>query len=410
MLMFDDCSDSSSVVSWLSDHPEDPKDYDSSLDSNWDTRHCLGPIEPSTVLMVSPSRSPPKSPVEERRRNAMASRPSVTAAPRDTIYEDTNQENAETRKASRDAAAHADLEDLQSGHGLLPASIRQATKQHLLPDRDRYYDNEIDDAGKASAHNAMRAWYDVLEASLAAGRCKMMDAPEALWNADVNYPLLRIALRGHWKSQEVWYNDLTTARISDKDLLPKVPGTNPKSKMVDLGIVIEPYYAGPLWKKIARRCELWPYGSVNQTDAPHVSHTPIAISGEVKRAAGDEMESVVQLETWVTAHFLYLLSLLKLRNSTAKPPALPLLQIIGSRWRLVIAEMKVEEDEIIMHSSVELGSTNSILGTYKIIASIRRLARWVSEQYRPWWMNNILGFDERIGTSADDASRADGPT
>lgn len=284
-----------------------------------------------------------------------------------------------------------ELDELQTQQGLLPPSIRDRARHHLVRDRSLYYREESASIEGESAAGQVRDWEDILDIRDAAGECAMEDAPESSWNMDVNFPLLRTALRGHWKAQEIWYKDLTTSRIYDKDLLPKVPGVNPKSKMVDLGIVVKPRRLGPLWNKVAGKCSNLPYNTVNQTDATHVCQSPIAISGEVKRAGGDEIESLVQLGTWVTAHYNHLQILLKSAKSAAKLPALPLLQIIGDRWRLIIAEMKPEDGQIILHSNIELGSTNNILGIYQIIASIRLLAKWMSEQYRPWWVRSILG-------------------
>ncbi|KAL8739992.1 MAG: hypothetical protein Q9184_008545 [Pyrenodesmia sp. 2 TL-2023] len=137
------------------------------------------------------------------------------------------------------------------------------------------------------------------------------------------------------------------------------------------------------------------YQTINQTDATHLAEEIIAISAEVKKDGSGETESLVQLITWVTAHFSHLQLLLNSAGSKAKLPTLPLLQIIGRQWNLIFAERRVETGEILLHTSVELGSSNSILGIYQILASIRRLARWTSETYRPWWTLHVLGFDKK---------------
>lgn len=239
-----------------------------------------------------------------------------------------------------------------------------------------------------------REWQDVLDIQEAAQDCTLKDATEAAWIMDVCAPILRVALRGKWKEREVWYEDLTTARIFDKELLPKVAGVPEKSKMVDLGIVIKPRRWGPLSKRIVATGSTFPFQTVNQTDAPHVSQTPIAISAEVKRPDGSETVSWIQLVTWITAHYNHLQLLLTEGGSTSKPPALPLLQIRGHQWMLMIAE-RSEDNKIILHSGIELGSSGNLLGIYQIIASIRRLAQWILGDYRPWWTREILKFDEK---------------
>ncbi|KAI4241581.1 MAG: hypothetical protein L6R42_011227 [Xanthoria sp. 1 TBL-2021] len=170
--------------------------------------------------------------------------------------------------------------------------------------------------------------------------------------------------------------------------------------MVDFGIVIQPQTRSTLWKEIVEVCKSQAYHTINQTDAPHLCRTPIAISMEVKRAGGSEDEALVQLETWVTAHYNNLKVLLGSSGQEVDLPILPLVQTQGHEWRLIIAEMKSEENLIILHRGIKLGSTDNVLGIYQIMASINRLAQWVSGDYRTWWTRTVLGYDERNDTAA----------
>ncbi|KAL8787746.1 MAG: hypothetical protein Q9213_002066 [Squamulea squamosa] len=290
---------------------------------------------------------------------------------------------------------YRDLHRLQSQHGLLPQSIRDSAGKELEFDEDFYYRAHTGPADTKDASDDTRIWQDILDIRDAARDCYMDDSPESTWNMDVNAPIFRVALRGHWKSQGIWYKDLTAARIFDRDLLPKVPGYSAKSKMVDFGIVIKPRELSPLWTKIVEKCKTQPYQTINQTDAPHLCKSPIAASMEVKRTGGNVDEALVQLETWVTAQYNHLKLLLSSVGSAAELPILPLLQTQGDEWRLIIAEMNSEGNRIILHCHIRLGSTDNILGIYQIIASIQRLAKWISEEYRHWWTSAILAYDER---------------
>ncbi|KAL8748567.1 MAG: hypothetical protein Q9184_007212, partial [Pyrenodesmia sp. 2 TL-2023] len=175
---------------------------------------------------------------------------------------------------------YADLEDLQSRMGLLPVSIRHTAKHQFQIDRDHYYSSATRPRSEgALIAEDVRTWVDALDIRDAAGECLRKGAPEALWNMNVNSPLLRVALRGSWRDQ-VWWNDLGSARIYDKDLLPKIPGSNPKSKMVDLGIVIQLHQLGPLYKAVAAKRAQMAYQTINQTDATHLAEEIIAISAE----------------------------------------------------------------------------------------------------------------------------------
>ncbi|KAL8759705.1 MAG: hypothetical protein Q9199_000577 [Rusavskia elegans] len=287
-----------------------------------------------------------------------------------------------------------DLRRLQTQRGLLPLSIRNDARGVLEFDDEMYYSEQPEPAETLHGLNHKEVWKTVLFIRDAAQESFDEDSPESSWNMTVHAPILQTALRGHWKSQEVWYKDLTTARVYDKDLLPKVQGTSVKSKMVDFGIVIQPRRRSTLWKEIVEVCKSQAYHTINQTDAPHLCRTPVAISMEVKRAGGSEDEALVQLETWVTAHYNNLKVLLGSSGQEADLPILPLVQTQGHEWRLIIAEMKSEENLIILHRGIKLGSTDNILGIYQIIASIDRLAQWVSGDYRTWWTRTVLGYDE----------------
>lgn len=293
-----------------------------------------------------------------------------------------------------------DLRRLQTQRGLLPLSIHNDARGELEFDDEMYYSEQPEPAETLHGLNHKEVWKTVLFIRDAAQESFDEDSPESTWNMTVHAPILQTALRGHWKSQEIWYKDLTTARVCDQDLLPKVQGASVKSKMVDFGVVIQPQARSTLWKDIVEVCKSQAYHTINQIDAPHLCRTPIAISMEVKRAGGSEDEALVQLETWVTAHYNNLKVLLRSSGQEVDLPILPLLQTQGHEWRLIIAEMKSKESLIILHRGIKLGSTDSILGIYQIIASIDRLAQWVSSDYRTWWTRTVLGYNERSHATA----------
>ncbi|KAL9118420.1 MAG: hypothetical protein Q9187_005033 [Circinaria calcarea] len=283
---------------------------------------------------------------------------------------------------------------------VLPSAIRSIIKDTVEDlDEDMYYNISNDDTEDSNIHHAR--WQRILRVLSAARECKDGDYPESAWNSEVHSRVLRIALESSG-SIEVWYKDLTSARISEKRLLPKIPGFNPKSKMVDYGIVIQPAVNSILEASIRRLCREQQLDSVNQTDPNHVRFTPIAVSMETKRAAIEEDQAILQLNTWVSAHFAKLDSLVGSYASNEKAkaeikakatmPILPLVKIQGHDWKLLIAEKQT--DLILIHGELAIGSTQSHLGVYQILAALQRLAQWVNDEYRPWWMREILGKKE----------------
>ena len=283
---------------------------------------------------------------------------------------------------------------------VLPSAIRSIIKNTVKTlDKDMFYNIGRYDTEDQQTHHAR--WQRILRVLDAARECKDGDYPESAWNSEVHSRVLRIALEGR-ESTQVWYKDLRSARVSERSLLPNIPGFGPKSKMVDYGIVIQPTVDSILEANIERFCSELQIDSVNQTNPNHVRFTPIAISIETKRAAIEEDQAMLQLNTWVSAHFAKLDSLVGsyAPNEKAKAevkakaimPILPLVKIQGHDWKLLIAEKKA--DLILIHGELAIGCTDSHLGVYTLLAALRRLAEWVNDEYRPWWIREILCREE----------------
>ncbi|KAL8653684.1 MAG: hypothetical protein Q9210_001953 [Variospora velana] len=291
-----------------------------------------------------------------------------------------------------------DLRALQKRKGLLDISIREIAKDKLgIDEEDALYKTPENTVTPEESFRHLRTWYNVLEIESAAEECEVEDDAEASWNTEVHSRILREALRGHWRSKNIWYKDITTARIFDKELLPKVPGLSAKNKLVDFAIIVRPQVLSVLDGAIKRKCASMPPKTINQTDASYVRNKPIAISMEVKRPAGNEDIAVVELQTWVTAHYKMLKVLLDSNNAlgTFDLPILPLVQVQGHTWNLWIAEYKETENQIIIHRKISLGSTDEVVGIYQLIASVQRLAQWVAEEYQAWWIKAVLGVDPK---------------
>ncbi|KAL8936099.1 MAG: hypothetical protein Q9216_005109 [Gyalolechia sp. 2 TL-2023] len=291
-----------------------------------------------------------------------------------------------------------DLEALQKHKGLLEMSIRKFARDKLgNDDEDALYKSEETANTPEQTFDHLQTWNTVVNIEAAAEECEVEDCAEASWNAEVHCKILREALQGHWRSNNIWYRDITTAKIFDKDLLPQVSGLSAKSKLVDFAIMVRPQESSPLEDALERKCDAMASKTINQTDASYIRNKPIAISIEVKRPAGNEDVSVVELQTWVTAHYNMLKILLRPSNAlgTFEMPILPLIQIQGHVWNLWIAECKTARNQIIIHRRICLGSTDKIVGIYQIIASVKRLAQWVAEEYQLWWIKAILGTNPK---------------
>lgn len=230
-------------------------------------------------------------------------------------------------------------------------------------------------------------WHRVVEVNDAALECQEEYVAEAGWNSAVHYPVLKLALRGFWEAQGIRCYDVSSARISDSSLLPSIAAnaTNMQSKKVDYALVIKPDVS--LAARIKRKLNTPPAKlSINHTAAQYISFKPMAISMETKCGAVGEDEAHLQLGTWAHAHFARLLQLVP---KGTKMPMLPLVKIQCHEWKLMIAE-QIEDNKIVIWTQEALGGTQKVSEIYKLVAGIRRLARWIDEVYRVWFVDNVL--------------------
>lgn len=292
-----------------------------------------------------------------------------------------------------------DIRAVQAGDAVVPRSIRALVVSHRLGRylEERHFskassEGNVDYMSCVQQLEEAAEWSRICELQEAALECRKARLFEAAWNAEVHSTVLRLALQGKRRKESgVWYRDITTARITKSYLPPQIAGEDQASggKMVDYAIIIEPPkdMRGCV-RKQARRHGVH---SINHTAQEHICHDPIAISIETKRRAIEEDEAEVQLSNWVSAHFthLRLLSSDYGELSSEPIPALPLVLIQGDVWRLCIAKSEsLHELHIIKYQVI--GNTETILGIYKLLASLRRLARWVRHDYWPWFVRHIL--------------------
>ena len=374
-----DTNTPSSILSWLSDQPNDPTQYENSV-----------PVEGLTGGSESTTSNRSSSPRKARFDMQLA----------EVSIEKTTFGTPGCELPASANNLYKAIRLIELGQRILPSAIRSIIKNTVESlDEDMYYFISSDNTEDSDNHHA--CWQRILRVLSAARECKDGDYPESAWNSEVHSRVLRIALEGP-ESTEVWYKDLTSARISERRLLPMIPGFNPKSKMVDYGIVIQPAFNSSLKASIKGFCRKQQVDSVNQASPNHIRFTPIAVSIVTKRAAIEEDEAILQLNTWVSAHFDKLDSLISSYSPNEKAkaevkakatmPILPLVKIQGHDWKLLIAEKKT--DLILIHGELAIGSTDSHLGVYQILAALRRLAQWVNDEYRPWWIREILGEEE----------------
>jgi hypothetical protein len=272
-----------------------------------------------------------------------------------------------------------DMRDIGQGIGVIPVAVKEQAMKDMEDKEDRLHEwnftsaSPIEQSANIEGSLGQHAiWDRLVEIRNAALYAQNRKLAEPSWNSEVHSRLLNLAFRGHWQSRDIWYCDITTARIHDATLLPtRARGAVMQSKMIDYVLMLDRPPA--LYDEIIDTLREEDRDSINQVKAEGVRYSPIAVSIEVKRASIEEDNAQVQLATWVTAHFG---RLRQLCDSQTVMPVLPLILVQGHEWKMMLAEA-IKDRGITILQGLHLGNTDKMLGIYEVQASLARLVRWI---------------------------------
>lgn len=194
-----------------------------------------------------------------------------------------------------------DLKWIGAGRWVIPMALKDKAMSYLedeclvdlnfAPEADKY---EKVGKGYERSLSADEVWEQVQDILQAALECRTCHLPGSSWNSKVHSRIFRLALRGYWMSKGITYRDVTTAKITDKSMLPiNASASILQSKMVDYALIIKPSAA--MAEKIRSKLRAKGPGSINHTAAEYIRFDPIAISIETKRAAIAEDTAHAQL-------------------------------------------------------------------------------------------------------------------
>jgi hypothetical protein len=190
-----------------------------------------------------------------------------------------------------------------------------------------------------------------------AAEASTMTKGESAWNAQVHYPILKLALSSipstraetianaqiiktfRPRSQgQGWSSASSSAASSHASILSDDTGTytEPESssvhKLVDFALVLMPNNA--LEDKITSFFANPEYPTVNQTLYGALSRRPAPVFIETKTSAGVINRSHVQLGIWTAAWYQRLRAV----KSTKDPIAIPVIQVHGNVWTVMFAK------------------------------------------------------------------------
>ncbi|GAP88694.1 hypothetical protein SAMD00023353_3300060 [Rosellinia necatrix] len=228
---------------------------------------------------------------------------------------------------------------------------------------------------------------------------------EAEWNDKVHAPILELALDVNRGSDEsLVFHNVTDSRIAARF---RDSSALLKDNMVDYGVFLAPAVPSPLGSLIASfTASSLSLAQFNALESFEVDR-PLAIAIETKRPRGGDANAPSQLANFARAHFRVARYLFRPSNRdigisesltsvmqpsrVTKPIArslmLPLIEVIGSSWRISFAILDV--DRVLISSDLAMGSTDQISDCYVLFQSLLRLAQWVESECTAWWTAHL---------------------
>ncbi|KAL5611119.1 hypothetical protein FOBRF1_007236 [Fusarium oxysporum] len=217
---------------------------------------------------------------------------------------------------------------------------------------------------------------------------------EAGWNNQVHTPILEAVVCGHydWGKQLAGFTTCITAGILPEYRVENIPG-----KKVDYTLFIEPKYDA---ESLAAIDALWRLrGTVNHTDFSPLQKRPVTVSIETKRANESLGKATLQMSVWHAAQW-------RLLEELAGPAALDKLGFLpgvfvqGDKWEFVASSYS--NGRTILWTQRTIGSTQSELGVFQIMAGLNKLRKWSLEEFWPWYKTYVLKVGVEVEQTADE--------
>ncbi|KAK2469473.1 hypothetical protein H9L39_18932 [Fusarium oxysporum f. sp. albedinis] len=203
-----------------------------------------------------------------------------------------------------------------------------------------------------------------------AAECDVHRECEAAWNGEIHATLRSLS------------------KLFEKIIRDYKPREAP-SKMVDFCVIYKPERGSPVERAIEEICQTRPAQSINHTDLGDLCKRPIVLSIETKRPNIDRDNATLQMGTWQSAQWR---SLQHKRSPSFRPiDFLPGIIVQGHDWQFV-ASILDENDKPVLLKGVQLGGTDSELRIYSLILGLRRLKRWIMEDYWPAFVSDVLAI------------------
>ncbi|KAG6990635.1 hypothetical protein FocnCong_v020117 [Fusarium oxysporum f. sp. conglutinans] len=281
-----------------------------------------------------------------------------------------------------------EMSSCNSGIGIISQSLKAELKERSKTDRSfrTFQDFMFADPNIRDAIGYTPLIDEVEQIVNEARECQQYSHPEASWNGSVHFPLLHRAIYGPRRQQKlVGVMNCTTAKLI-KEYLKK----NTVPKMVDYTFYIDPSADTPApAHAIMQLRKILPCSVINHTDYRPLRDRPMAVTVETKRRHVSLEAAELQTGTWHSAHWEFLSRRLEKTGGTFdKLSFLPGILVQGHDWSFVVTTR--EEGKTVVWLEQKFGYTSDMIGVYKAVWGVQRLAKWVDDVYWPWYKMNVL--------------------
>ncbi|KPM42798.1 hypothetical protein AK830_g3733 [Neonectria ditissima] len=282
-----------------------------------------------------------------------------------------------------------DMYDFSTERDIIPDVIKNEIVKRSVSDRslrrlrgDAYY--QAAETGLSSA-DASRLMLTARKLVKRAGQCHHLQYDEAGWNNLVHTPLLDAVLNDKYpsESQSVDFSPCMTAPIS-----PRFHHFSITSTKVDYVLYLDADEQDASISDALAKLEERE-GSVNHTAFTPLGRHPISISIETKRHDGDGRRADIQLAAWQAAQWSFLEA--QAGDKVNRLAFLPGIIVQGHEWKFVATTRR--DCKTTLWSSHQFGTTMTLVGVFQIMAGLRRLRRWSTEVFWPWYKSYVLGLE-----------------
>ncbi|KAJ4138001.1 hypothetical protein NW754_001361 [Fusarium falciforme] len=341
------------------------------------------------------ANTPPQAPsitsssrLSSSRASSKASKISRNSSPTKQLRNAELQQTGFARASFEDDEQPASLEiltqrlrDIEEGYGILPRDLQndlagERVRPWMFGDKPQFGASDL--PGVRTVRKIHRL----------ARRCFKENLAESSWNNDVHSQVLEWVMRDSPSSDDelLDYRCCLTAQI-----IPAYRPEHAPSKMVDFCICVQPGTNSPHHNVIQSLCLNRPGMSINHTDWGDLTKNPIAISIETKGPEQSYDTALLQVATWHSSQWR------SLRWGRSGPidtiEFLPGIIVIKHDWYFVATDLD-RFGKARTFERIPLGSTESILGIYKLFMAMLTLLQWVRDQYWPALQTDVL----RLGT------------